>query len=311
MIPKTLYSFSGNETLSVRKLIDNFKQMYKDLQDSRNRAWIYGSFTVDLTGLPVGTGSSNERNFRLNPPLNLEIIGIGIEVYSNGVAGTVESPVNFSLLTASIGAAAGTRTYKYVKFSRLCTAGVDFSINWQVTTSPRSLKITYYYRVSRIDVKNYIRFISGLTHGSTNSASVLNTAFTDYETEVNANIAANADFTIDVVSRRNTPTGAISTNSRDFRLPSRGQTLSVIKHYLWGTVTANAMTLDVITGGGAGSTLATSTLTANGSTIQTATLTVNSIQPNAPTLPASDYVLRNSRSGANTLEWYYAVIFST
>ena len=53
MIPKTLYSFSGNETLSVRKLIDNFKQMYKDLQDSRNRAWIYGSFTVDLTGLPA------------------------------------------------------------------------------------------------------------------------------------------------------------------------------------------------------------------------------------------------------------------
>jgi hypothetical protein len=289
----------------------NFERMYKDLKYSRDRNITKSSFIVDFNAIS-NTTPEVQRTFIFDPPIDLIVNTIELEVVSSGSTATVTVSSNnplFQSKSVSVTNVAGNRAY--LKISNPITALSSSSTTFIVTSTAAvsSVKLNIGIISQRLTKKSFLSSLLSIEAGTTlaNLVSTLNSAFSSYETEVLANTNNQDDIRVEVITiRENT---AVGITREQTRIPSTGKKFDSIKCYLCCAVGSNLFVklLDENS-----STIASSTVSGSGTTSTTKqVISVTDTQTlDDLDTAASDYEISVSRdSGVGTINWFYAVIY--
>ncbi len=311
MIPRIPFSFGAGFKLDPYKLTANFERMYKDLKYSRDRNITKSSFIVDFNAISNTTAEA-QRTFTLDPPKDLIVNTIELEVVSSGSTATVTISSNnplFQSKSVSVKNIAGNRTY--LKISNPITAPSSTSTTFTVqsTAAVSSVKLNIGIISQRLTKKSFLSNLLSIEAGTTLASlvSTLNSAFSSYETEVSANTNNQDDIRVEVITIRENSGAGITRE--ETRIPSTGKIFDSIKCYLCCGVGSD-LSIKLIDENL--STIKSSTISGLGSTsTNKEVISVSDIQTlNDLDTSSSDYILSVTRdSGAANIHWFYAVIY--
>lgn len=318
MIPRSPTSLT-NETLTPTKLNAGFNRLYQDLLASTNKRFCYSSFELNFSAL-ASTHATEDFKYYIKPPFAWEVVAVELFLYEP--TGTVTNVALSSTLTGweTVNAVPLGATTKVVTGDNFTAKGAA------LTEQTFTLTVTAggAYALDRCYAVIHIRADRGNSGDTYNSlqlddaprwaageavaAAKVNTGFTNYQTAVTRNTAADKQLRIQVFSIRDIAV-ALATSDRDLVIPSTGSRFH---------------SYDVVNNGAVGDNLVftlidevaatVSTTTVNGGTPpqKTQSVTCTDTQTNSdPFFVGNDYILRFTRAGAVIIPLGYVVVYYT
>lgn len=324
MLPRKAANFAAGQTLSPTKLNQGFEQMQKDAYASTEKRYCYSSFQLDFTGMTAASvaADASVASYLIKAPFAWEIVSIELISYVPIVAGATSLSLTNTLtgskaLVCTPGASTD-RGYASQNVTSKSAAATEQTFTLAVTGTGWTLGKTYAIVHIRADRRQAgstfntqtLESATRIAAGASVVAATINTAFTDYQTLVAANTAANKQMRIQVFSMRPV---AVSIGSADdnWRIPATLLTFDsgdVVSHGASGE-DVNFKIVDPSAGA-----IFSVTVLGNASVPQkTQSTSIATTQTdNSPTNPAKDFTVDISRiAGVAAIPFAYCVIYYT
>lgn len=309
--PRNIVNFENGETLTPSKLNIGFERIHTDLIATSSKKYIHGSIAFDFTGI-TDTSRQIDRQVDIRYLRSFEVTAVELVLYQATGNVTSVTLVNTGMgnwkapVVTPAGATVRSRdTKEIVEYvSALTTFELQVTASGTPWTLGRCYAIVHYKHEvpgsSDFTERTSPRFASG----ETLAAAKLNTAFTDYETELAAILTSLPRFS--VVHFWRDLIAAPAASDVKIRVPDSARTFQTIEVYQTGD-TGNNVTATLYDELGA----SIGGATANGATgtkVNASTVLNHTQDEDDPADYLEDYYILLSRTGAVTIPLVYAIL---
>jgi hypothetical protein len=307
MLAKVPFKFFTGKFLSLYKMITNFQELSKYINDNHLKKYTYSDFTVDWSGFTEST----TKEIKVALPYNAELISCEISLEEpTGVVSSVEVRADStSLVTIEPqGAATLAKDASNVHFP--ITANNAFNLTLVVTASGAytldRCYVTFYFRTARGVTTSYtLDKIPTISSGDNVDDAIIDAEFTEIAAAVANDTAQQTDARFEYYQFVSIPNPQ-PAHQIDFRIPGSGKFFDSIYCGVYCDV-GTSVTVSIIDS--LGGTVGSVTLPGAGvTTISTGQVATLNSQNNDPSDTGEDYFIRFTRTGTGVIRQAYAIV---